>query len=237
MAREHIKHLLASYDWIEVVGEAEDGARAVELSLRLKPQVLFLDVNMPVLNGFEFLEVLHQYEVYPHIIFITAHDEFAINAFDVHAVDYLLKPIVTARFAQALERLHRHHQPTSPALIAHYRQHTPLTETLTVQDEEGIVVLPIQEVVCIQATDNTIEVFTSSAHYVSKLSLNELEGMLDERRFTRIHRSVICRVSSILRLHSDKHGHYWVELQHPIHSRLKVARRRYKTLKKLLRSS
>lgn len=237
MAREHIRHLLDSYDWIEVVGEAEDGATAVELSLQFKPQVLFLDVNMPVLNGFELLEALHQYEVYPHVIFITAHDDFAINAFDVHAVDYLLKPIVTARFAQAVERLRQHHQPTQRALTAHYRQHAPFTETLTVQDDEGITVLPLHEIVFIQTTDSVTEVFTDDARFVSRLSLNELELMLKQEQFTRIHRAVMCRISSISRLHSDKQGHYWVNLQHPVHSRLKVARRRYKALKKLLMSS
>lgn len=236
MARRHIGHLLAPYDWIVVVGEAEDGRRAVEQSLALRPEVLFLDVDMPVLSGFEVLEALHQFDLHPHVIFITAHDDFAVNAFDVHAVDYLLKPIVATRFDRALQRLKTHHKPTSGELTAYYRRHAPRPQTLTVQNGKNVVVLPLSDIVCLKASGNSSEVFTSDGHFTSNLSLNELESLLDQARFFRIHRAAICRISSIIELHSDHRGHYWIDLQHSVHSTLKVARRRYKALKALLES-
>ena len=102
-ARKKLGALLRAYPWVEVVGEASSGVEAVETALSTRADVLFLDVQMPALNGFEALEQLHSRGYFPHVVFVTAHDEFAVKAFDVHAVDYLTKPVGRSRFDVAIQ--------------------------------------------------------------------------------------------------------------------------------------
>jgi DNA-binding LytR/AlgR family response regulator len=199
-ARERLRRLLTEIETVEVVGEADDGQRAVELIEALSPDLVLLDIQMPKLNGFEVIEAL---EDPPPVIFVTAYDEYAIRAFEVNALDYLLKPFSRERLAQALRRASESLSQGADAAA----QFGPLLESLATQgcyvnrlavrDGDRIRVLDVEQVDWIDIADEQVMVHVGDQAYRVRRTLTELERRLDPARFFRAHRSAVVNLSRI----------------------------------------
>jgi len=219
-ARRKVRAHLALTPEIEVVGEAASGPEAVEMIRSLRPDLVFLDVQMPGMTGFEVIEAIGTDEM-PAVVFVTAYDEFAVEAFEVQAVDYLLKPFHADRFRQALARaLDRvaHGGPSAESLarmLERLAQKQPAeARRLLVRDGERIVFLPLREIVRLSAEGNYVRVRTARGqeHQVRE-TLAHLEGRLDPERFARVHRSEIVNVDFVAEVHPVFHGDYTVRLR------------------------
>lgn len=200
LARAVVKEHLAGRPDIEVVGEGCDGFEAVRLAAELKPDILFLDIQMPKLDGFEVLELL---ETKPAVVFVTAHDQHALKAFEVHAVDYLLKPFSEERFEEALHRAQqqsgRAAAPDPYALSQTARAGKP-AERLVVKDGTRVTVIPLARLDYIQAQDDYVLLKTPEKGYLKQQTISGLEERLDASRFVRIHRSFILPLDRLVRL-------------------------------------
>ncbi len=204
IARAQLRALLAPVEWIDVVGEAGDGVAAVALIDRLRPDIVFLDIEMPELNG---LEVLRRIRHEPAVIFTTAYDEFAVAAFELEAIDYLLKPFGRTRLAAALERVHRMvrdgdddtvERRAAQALDRASRQE-PLARIL-VRDRGRITPIALDEIERLEADDDYVAVHSRGHRYLVYLKMNDFEARLDPRRFVRVHRSHIVNLDHVAAL-------------------------------------
>lgn len=201
LARGVLKEYLASHSKVEILAECSNGFEAVKAVSELKPDLLFLDIQMPKLNGFEVLELIGR-EV--AVIFVTAYDEFALRAFEVHAVDYLLKPFSAERLAEALEhaskRIGRHERQPLDALVDTAREHSKPLERILVRDASRVHVLPVDKVDYVEAQDDYVCLKSGGKSFLKQQTLTELEALLDPNRFIRIHRSYILNVERLARL-------------------------------------
>jgi two-component system LytT family response regulator len=199
-ARQTLRDFLAETDWVELIGEADNGPEAVRLLRKLRPHLVFLDVHMPGLSGLQVLEKIH-YE--PAVIFTTAHEEYAVRAFEFGAIDYLLKPFGRARFHKTLERVRLRlqaaeaegHQATPRERAAPVRAE-PLTR-LFVRDRERILPLPISEITRLEASDDYVTVHSQGRSFLVGLTLQEFEQRLPPDRFRRVHRSHIVNLDYV----------------------------------------
>jgi two-component system LytT family response regulator len=183
LAREGLRLLLAEYPDIELVGEAGNGADALELAEAVAPDLMFVDVQMPGMTGLELAAALPE-SCTPTIVFVTAYDEFALRAFDVHALDYVLKPIDEQRFAEAIRRARVQHQ--RGVRQVHAAPERP--SKLSIRDGDSIVFVPIDDIDWVEAADYYVEIHAGSRSYLMRETMQRLQAMLDER-FVRIHRS------------------------------------------------
>jgi len=188
LARRTLRDFLGEIDWVELAGEAENGSDGVRLVGEIRPQLVFLDVQMPGLSGLELLERI-PYE--PAIVFTTAHDEYAVRAFELGAVDYLLKPFGRARFRKTLERI-RSRMEDAAATAPGER----LTR-LFVRDGERILPLAIGDVVRLEAADDYVTVHSGRREFLVGLTLQEFENRLPPDRFLRVHRSHIVNLDHV----------------------------------------
>jgi len=201
IAREQLIELLRDVDWIDCVGEAADGASAVRVIDALRPDLVFLDIEMPEING---LEVLRRIQHDPAIVFTTAYDQFAVAAFELEAIDYLLKPFGRDRLHAALERVHRsltgsQDESTGTrarAALEQMSQSGPLTR-IFVRDRGRIVPIAIAEIERLEADDDYVAVHTHGRRYLVYLGMNDFEQRLDPERFVRIHRSHIVNMDHV----------------------------------------
>jgi len=206
LARERLRQLLAAQPEIELVGECSDGREAVAEIRKKTPDLIFLDIQMPELDGFEVLDAI-KLESMPVIVFVTAHDKFALRAFEVHAVDYLLKPFDRARFKKALERgleRVRHREGKAlverkAALIAEL-QSPKTTGKLAVKSGGHVVWIKLDEVDWIGSADNYAELHVGAKSHLLRETLGALESRLDPKVFVRISRSVIVNAQRIKEL-------------------------------------
>jgi two-component system LytT family response regulator len=201
LARRGLRKDLAFDPSIEVVGECADGFEAVRLASELKPDLVFLDIQMPRLDGFEVLELLDRQIA---VIFVTAHDEHAVRAFEVNAVDYLLKPVDPERLRASLARARQRRGPRPPlqaAALAAASQSAgePLARIL-VRDGAKVHVLPIDAIDYIQAQDDYIELHSGGKTHLKQQTLSEVEQRVDPNCFVRIHRSYLLNVDRIARI-------------------------------------
>jgi two-component system, LytTR family, response regulator len=204
LARAVIREHLACHPAFQIVGECGNGFDAVKAVSDAKPQLVFLDIQMPKLDGFEVLELLDEC---PLVIFVTAYDEYALKAFEVHAVDYLLKPFRKERFNTALQRAQERLQKATPEARADYQQlatssRAPGTfqERIVIRDGAKLHVLPLDKVDYVLARDDYIGVHSEGKEYLKQQTLTSLEGGLDPKVFVRIHRSAIVNLSRIVRI-------------------------------------
>ncbi|PWU16824.1 MAG: DNA-binding response regulator [Verrucomicrobia bacterium] len=204
LARERIRSLLKSETGVEIVGEAASGVEALACIRKHSPDLVFLDVQMPGMGGFEMLAALGE-EQLPLVIFVTAYDQHALKAFEVHALDYLLKPFKPARFKQTLERA-RQELATKEAgtisenLLDLLRQHKPKPERLTrlaVRIGERVVFVKIHEVSHIEAAGNYLVLHVGKESHIIRDTLGALQEKLDPRQFLRISRSTLVNVDQI----------------------------------------
>ena len=199
LARVFLRDLLRSHADIEIVAECANGFEAVKAIAETSPDVVFLDIQMPKLDGFEVLELI---DPGPAVIFVTAYDEYAMRAFDAHAVDYLLKPFGTERFERALERARaRLGQPAVPAeAIAEARPPERRPQRIVVRDGAKVHVIPLEKLDYVQAQDDYIALHSAGKSYLKQQPIAELEGQLDPARFVRIHRSAIVNLERVTRI-------------------------------------
>ncbi|HEY5925151.1 MAG TPA: LytTR family DNA-binding domain-containing protein [Kofleriaceae bacterium] len=179
LAREGLRMLLAEYPDIQLVGEAGNGDDALALVQAVEPDLMFVDVQMPGMSGLELAAALPASST-PTIVFVTAYDEFALKAFDVHALDYVLKPIDEQRFAEAIRRARvQAQQGARPA---------ERPTKLSIRDGDAIVFVPIDDIDWIEAADYYVEIHAGQRSYLMRETMQRLQALLDER-FVRIHRS------------------------------------------------
>ena len=221
LAREGLRVRLSRETDITIVGEAIDGVAAVDAILAMTPDLLFLDVQMPGLGGFDVLERISETHL-PIVIFITAYDQYAIKAFDVHALDYLLKPFSDARFAQALERARRAHADTDreadrrvAALLSAQAEARPrayLTR-LPVKDRDRFLLLRVEEIEWVDAAQNYVQIHARKHEFLVRCTMADLESQLDPAKFTRIHRSALVNLDRIREIRPAWHGDFDVILE------------------------
>ncbi len=219
-ARARVRRHLAADPEFEVVGEAGSGAEAVEAVSRLEPDVVFLDVQMPGLDGFGVVAALDAGDTLPHVVFVTAHDEYAVRAFEVHAIDYLLKPFREQRFTQALERVKERLRGRGDDvawrlrdLLAGIGSRPAYLERILVRDGERSVLLDVTRIDWIEAERNHVRLHVGEASHLVRGTITALEGRLDPARFLRIHRSRIVNVERIREIHPWSHGDQLIVLR------------------------
>lgn len=220
VARRRLRRLLRPERDVEIVGECADGATAVDTIRTMAPDLVLLDVQMPELDGFHVLRALGQARM-PDVIFVTAHDRYAVRAFEVHALDYLLKPVNADRLGRALERARarltaRQQGPVDPRLLALLQDLAAERRYLTrlpVKSEGRVLVVDLADVDWIGAADNYVTLHAGSREYLLRDTMGRLERELDPEQFVRIHRSAIVRLDRIRELVSDFHGDFEVVLR------------------------
>ena len=199
LARKLIREMLAAHPDIEVAAECANGFEAVKAAAQSKPDLMFLDVQMPKLDGFEVLELIG-----PGVktIFVTAYDQYALRAFEVHAVDYLLKPFNRERFDAALERARAAMDTPSPApaeLAAAARPQKYL-ERLVVKDGSRVHIIPTARLDYVEAQDDYVSLVSQGKAYLKQQTIAGLEESLDPRQFVRIHRSYIVNLDRVIKM-------------------------------------
>lgn len=217
LARQGIRSFLSEETDVNIVGECADGAEAVESIGRLRPELLFLDVQMPRLNGFQVLEALKPEEM-PVVLFTTAYDEHAIRAFEVNAIDYLLKPFKPARFRKALNRARQQIQsrsgvavaPSLAALLASLQSTASGGPRLLVKTPDRILFLQAEEVEHIEAAGNYLVLHTAKERHVVRDTMTEMENRLANAGFMRINRSTIVNLARIRELQPLTAGEFCV---------------------------
>ena len=199
-ARQLLCEYLAAHGDVEVVGECANGFEVAKAVAELEPDLLFLDVQMPKLDGFEVLELLG--DEAPAVIFVTAHDRYALRAFEVHALDYLLKPFTAERLAEALSRLGSGAagRPTASELARSARPRTPYLERILVRQGSKIHVIPVEHLDYAEAQDDYVCLVARGEKVRKQQTLTHLAGALDPRRFVRIHRSYLLNIERLGRL-------------------------------------
>lgn len=238
LAREGLRMLLSRDPDVTAIHEARDGREAVAAIRDTRPDLVLLDVQMPEMDGFAVVKEIGA-ERMPAIVFVTAHDQYAIQAFEISAIDYLLKPVTQERFAQALARakLRIHLKPADEAS----RQILSLLETiasprrylkrLAVRSAGKTVFVEVEDVDWIEAAENYVQLHTAQSGHLLHVAMNTLEKSLDPETFQRIHRSVIVNVRRIKELQPALHGEYVVTLQNGV--RLQSGRMYHEKLKLL----
>ncbi len=192
LARRLTREYVAKYPDINIIGECANGLEAVDAIGKLAPDLILLDIFMPKLNGLEVLELTGRTQ---GVIFTTAHDQYALKAFDLHAVDYLLKPFSQQRFDEAIARARKLLDAT-PAAIPDLIADTKL-ERIVVRDRGQIHIVPLAEIDYIEAQDDYISIHWNGKSILKTQSLSALEAQLDNQEFVRIHRSVIVKLSVV----------------------------------------
>ena len=230
LARALIKNYLKDFPDVELVGECENGFEGVKAIAENEPDLVFLDIQMPKLNGFEMLELIDKL---PEIIFITAHNEFAIRAFDMNAVDYLLKPYSQDRLIAAVQKAKERILTGSRQVDSiHQLVQQPLAATLervVVKTGNKIKVIPVDKISYIEAQDDFVMIYTDEGKHLKQGTMKYYEDHLDDTRFIRVHRSYIVRIEQVTQLEPYSKENYILKLKNG--ASLKVSRNGLKTLK------
>ncbi|MGE3842515.1 MAG: LytR/AlgR family response regulator transcription factor [Vicinamibacterales bacterium] len=238
LARERLRALLASEPDVEVIGECENGAAAITFIEQHAPDLVFLDVQMPGIDGFKVLQTLEE-RVPPAVVFVTAYDQYALQAFEVHALDYLLKPFSGSRFRRALQRVRAELQKDGAgdvnerlmSLIENLRQ-PKRPDRLVLKTAGRVSFVRVEEIDWIEAEGNYVRLHIGSASHLLRETMKGIEGKLDPDKFVRIHRSTIVSTDRIKELQPLFHGEYAVILRDG--TRLTASRGPENKLRKLL---
>lgn len=231
-ARELVKNYLKMFDTIELLGEFSDGFSGIKAINELHPDLVFLDIQMPKLTGFEMLEILDHM---PNIVFTTAYDQFAIKAFEMNAVDYLLKPFSRERFGQAVEKAMERLSKKQVShdnlreLKKHVQHNIEKIERVVVKTGSKIKVIPVEDMVWLESQDDYVMIYTSAGKYLKQETMKHFEEHLDPGQFIRVHRSYIVRLDAIVQLELYEKGSYLAVLN--TGAKVKVSDSGYKNLK------
>jgi two-component system LytT family response regulator len=238
LARELLKDYIREIGGIEIVAECSDGFTGLKAIQELNPQLLFLDIQMPKLTGFELIELL---ERRPEIIFSTAYDQFAIKAFELNAVDYLLKPFSVERLKEAIEKaikrinLHGASSDSSSQiekLKDHLDDNEGIINRIVAKTRNTIVILPVFQINYIEAQDDYVMIYVNGAHYLKQKTLSYYEKHLDPKDFLRVHRSYIVRLDQIGKIEPYEKSTFMIILKSG--ERVPVSRSGYTRLKEVL---
>lgn len=246
LARKGLSVRLAAFEEVELLQECKNGNEAVEAILRLRPDLVFLDIQMPGLNGFQVIHRLEQsIDTLPLIIFVTAYDTYAIKAFEVHALDYVLKPVDEKRLQHTLDKVHQNlalrqqgqQKDRLAQLVAEFTgddceeilrrlsQGEPISQypdILAIKDGNEISRVPVSDIQWIDAAGDYMCVHAKSGTHIMRRTMKELEQVLDPRRFVRVHRSAIANIQFVSKLVSHVSGEYHLVLDNG--TELKVSR-------------
>ncbi len=220
LARARIKKMLATEADLEIVGECADGPEAIAFIEKQRPDLAFLDVQMPEVSGFDVLRAVAP-ELWPAVIFVTAHDQHALEAFEVHALDYLLKPFKETRFHEALQRARKHLAGRQAALLNQNLQsllsatkpEASYPSRLTVKSGERTTFVKVDEVDYIEAAANYVILHVGAQNHILRETLTNLEARLSPKQFLRINRSAIVNLDRVKEVKPALRGEYLVVLK------------------------
>lgn len=235
LARMIAAEYLQAYPQIRVVEECNNGFEGVKAIGQHKPDLIFLDIQMPKINGFEMLELLDRP---PAVIFTTAFDEYALRAFEAHAVDYLLKPFTKERFDKALQKWMDQranievNTARTTALLETAAQSPAQQDRIVVKTGNKISIIPVQEVQYLEAYDDFVKIHTGQGMFVKNKTMQYFEQLLDSRLFVRVHRSYILQVQQITRIDPYQKDSYMAVLR--TGTQIPVSRSGYAKLKEVL---
>lgn len=210
-ARRKVRSYLAGKPEVTIVGEAANGLEAVDSIQRLQPDLVFLDIQMPGMNGFEVIDAVGA-ETMPAIVLVTAFDKYALDAFDVEAIDYLLKPVREDRFKRALKRAmdqigsQDRDRNRLSRLLDHVQPPSPYLQRLVVRDSERLFFVPTNQITRISAEGNYVRIHTADATHMIRETISRLETRLNPEQFVRVHRSEIINIDSIKEIRTWFHG-------------------------------
>jgi DNA-binding LytR/AlgR family response regulator len=235
-SRVSLKKLLKAYPQIEVIDEATDGIKAIERIEALKPDLVFLDIQMPGLNGFEVLRSV-TLDPKPQVVFVTAYDKYAVKAFEVSAVDYLLKPIDADRLSVTMKRVFERGRSVHDdyekirKLILRLDKLKPPPPHIPLRRGKKIVLMNPADIHYLKSEQGVTIVVTQTGEYWTHYTLTEIEGILDEQMFFRTHRSTIINLNKIKEIMPAQSGVYDVHLNNPEHTCLPLSRDRARVLR------
>lgn len=233
LARQIVREYLSHSTGMEIVAECANGFEAVKAVDEQKPDILFLDIQMPKLNGFEVLELIEHTLA---VVFTTAYDEFALKAFEVHAADYLLKPFSQERFDEALEqaknRLGRPVAHALDAIVKESHSSTKPLERILIRDGAKVVIIPSEKIDYVEAQDDYVAIKAEGRSHLKQTTLSTLEKELDPKKFIRIHRSYILNIERLSKIELYAKDSRVAILTDG--TRLQVSRAGYAKLKKFL---
>lgn len=201
LARSIVKEYLAKHPQLELLAECGDGFEGVKAIQQHQPDLIFLDIQMPKINGFEMLELIEQP---PNVIFTTAFDEYAIKAFEAHAIDYLLKPFNQERFDKAVSKWQEQQQSHAPAkteeLLETAAQSPAQNQRVVVKNGSKIKIIPVHDIFYLEAADDYVKIHTHEGYFLKNKTMSHFEQALDGQQFVRSHRSYIVNVQQITRI-------------------------------------
>ncbi len=231
LARSIVEEYLQTHSNISIVSQCNDGFDGLKAIMEHKPELVFLDIQMPKISGFELLELL---EDAPAIIFTTAFDEFAMKAFDAHAIDYLLKPFSKERFDKAIEKwMNNQGKKESTKNLLHEVNENAVSENrIVVKTGNNIKIIPTQELNYIEAYDDYVKIHAGENCYIKKKTMSHYEKTLDEKQFVRIHRSFIVNINQITKIESMDRENHLAVLKNG--SKLNISKTGYPRLKEVL---
>lgn len=242
LALEELHFLLDSVSGIGVVGQGRNGVEAIRLVKELEPDLMFLDIQMPGLNGFQVVHQLVKEEVLPQVIFVTAYDQYAVRAFEVNAVDYILKPVEKSRLEKAIQRAGKQMESNVPAddriknLLKQFIPATPRKSKLLVTDRKRHLMVDADDIVFASVSDGSVQVSTrdlnGQTHY---RTLEELQANLDPQIFWRVHRSFLVNINRIKEVVPWFNRTLQLKMADPAETEIPVSRSNSRKLKEYLK--
>jgi two-component system LytT family response regulator len=234
LARSIVLEYMQEHEELEIVAECNDGFQGVKAIMQHKPDLIFLDIQMPKINGFEMLELLDHT---PSVIFTTAFDEYAIKAFETNAIDYLLKPFSKERFDSAIEKWKLKHtsndsEKNLQTLLENTTKQPDEKNRIVVKNGSDIRIVPVQDVMYIEAYDDYVKLFTKDTYYLKKKTMNYYEQVLDSSKFFRTHRSFIINLQELTRIEPLEKNTYVALLKNG--KKIPLSRTGYAKLKETL---
>jgi len=236
LARNLLRSYLKDHPDIEVIGECENGFDGVKAINEKKPDLVFLDIQMPKITGFEMIELL---DFKPQIIFTTAYDQYALKAFELNAVDYLLKPFSKDRMLSAIEKVqHRIQSGEDNAEkleeLTNLRPGEDFIDRVVVKDRHKIHIITVDKIRYIESLDDYVMIYTTEGRHMKQKTMKYFENNLDPKNFIRIHRSYIVQVDNIAEIQQYEKESYIVILKDTAKTKLKVSKTGYKKIKEVL---
>jgi two-component system LytT family response regulator len=230
LARAIVKEYLKDHEDFEVIAESNDGFEGIKKISELKPDLIFLDVQMPKINGFEMLELIPDA---PSVIFTTAFDEYALKAFEASAVDYLLKPFPKDRFDNALSKWKKAEKSSSVSSLNEIDNKQPDEHLrIVIKDGSEIKIIPTTDIHYFEAYDDYVKVYTRDKYHLKKKTMNYFEKALNPNQFVRIHRSYIININELTKIESFEKNSYVAILKSG--KRVPISRTAYGPLKESL---
>ncbi|MEI8114892.1 MAG: LytTR family transcriptional regulator DNA-binding domain-containing protein [Bacteroidia bacterium] len=236
LARNLLRSYLKDHPDIELIGECENGFDGVKAINDKKPDLVFLDIQMPKITGFEMIELL---DFKPQIIFTTAYDQYALKAFELNAVDYLLKPFSKDRMIAAIDKVkHRiqNEEKIDDKLeeLSNFRSGEEFIDRIVVKDRSKIHIITVDQIRYIESLDDYVMIYTHDGRHIKQKTMKFFETNLDPKNFIRIHRSYIVQVDNIAEIQQYEKESYIVILKDAAKTKLKVSKTGYKKIKEVL---